>query len=407
MAGPLDGMRILDVTTVGYGPYAGQILGDYGAEVIKVESREGDITRGIAPFRNQGMGHFFLMANRNKRSIVLDLKAERGREAFLRLVEQCDAVLCSVRPAAMDRLGLGYEDCRKVNPKIVYVALVGFGQDGPYAKRPAYDDIIQGVSGMADMQGGRAGVPKFVNASICDKICSQVAVHATLAALLSRERGGEGQLVEVPMFESMVGFNLVEHHSGRAFEPPLGPAGYERSFVEYRKPYATADGYVCALPYNTKQWRAFFKMMGREELMDDPRVTDPKLRSEKIGELYALVAELVADWKTDDLLAALEEADVPNGPATRLDDLADDPHLQAVGFFQTHDHPTEGGIKLTAPPMKFSKTSLEVRTLPSLLGEQSVEVLRDAGYSDAEIAEMVDEGSLVDGRAEATRTAAE
>lgn len=349
MAGPLDGVRILDVTTVGYGPYAGQILGDYGAEIIKVESHEGDITRGIAPFRNKGMGHFYLMANRNKRNIVLDLKSVKGREAFLRLVEQVDAVLCSVRPAAMDRLGLGYEDCIKVNPKLIYVALVGFGQDGPYAKRPAYDDIIQGVSGMADMQGGRDGPPQFVKASVCDKICSQVAVHATLAALLNRERGGTGQLVEVPMFESMVGFNLIEHHSGRAFEPALGPAGYERSFVEYRKPYATADGYVCALPYNTKQWRAFFKMMGREDLMDDPRVTDPKLRSEKIGELYALVAELVADWKTDDLLAALEEADVPNGPATRLDDLADDPHMQATGFFQSHDHPTEGRIRLTAP----------------------------------------------------------
>ena len=407
MAGPLDGVRILDVTTVGYGPYAGQILGDYGAEIIKVESREGDITRGISPFRNQGMGHFFLMANRNKRCIVLDLKSPKGRKAFLRLVEQSDALLCSVRPAAMDRLGLGYEDCRKVNPKIVYVALVGFGQDGPYAKRPAYDDIIQGVSGMAAMQGGRDGPPQFVNASVCDKICSQVAVHATLAALLNRERGGEGQLVEVPMFESMVGFNLIEHHSGQTFEPPLGPAGYERSFVEYRRPFATADGHVCALPYNTKQWRAFFKVMGREDMMDDPRVTDPSLRSEKIGELYALVAELVCDWKTADLLAALEEADVPNGPATTLDDLADDAHMHAVGFFQTHDHPTEGRIKLTAPPMKFSKTPPEVRTLPGKLGEHSVEILREAGYSDTDIAEMLHEGATVDGRGEAVRTVAE
>ena len=407
MAGPLDGVRILDVTTVGYGPYAGQILGDYGAEIIKVESREGDITRGISPFRNQGMGHFFLMANRNKRCIVLDLKSPKGRKAFLRLVEQSDALLCSVRPAAMDRLGLGYEDCRKVNPKIVYVALVGFGQDGPYAKRPAYDDIIQGVSGMAAMQGGRDGPPQFVNASVCDKICSQVAVHATLAALLNRERGGEGQLVEVPMFESMVGFNLIEHHSGQTFEPPLGPAGYERSFVEYRRPFATADGHVCALPYNTKQWRAFFKVMGREDMMDDPRVTDPSLHSEKIGELYALVAELVCDWKTADLLAALEEADVPNGPATTLDDLADDAHMHAVGFFQTHDHPTEGRIKLTAPPMKFSKTPPEVRTLPGKLGEHSVEILREAGYSDTDIAEMLHEGATVDGRGEAVRTVAE
>lgn len=398
MAGPLDGVRILDVTTVGYGPYAGQILGDYGADVVKVESREGDITRGIFPFRNEGMGHFFLMANRNKRSIVLDLKTARGREAFLKLVETMDVVICSIRPAAMDRLGLGYDDCRKVNPKIIYVALVGFGQSGPYAQRPAYDDVIQGVSGMADMQGGRDGPPKFINASICDKICSQVAAHSTLAALFSRERSGKGQLVEVPMFEAMVGFNLIEHHSGQTFDPPLGPAGYERAMVEYRRPYATVDGYVCALPYNTKQWRAFFSVMKRTDMLDDPRVVDPKTRSEKIGELYELVAQLVQDWKTADLLVALKEADIPHGEATRLDDLADDPHLQAVGFFQTFDHPSEGGIKLTAPPMKFSETPPDIRRLPASLGEHSVEVLIEAGYSEAQISELLNEGVCVDGR---------
>ena len=403
MAGPLDGVRILDVTTVGYGPYACQILGDYGADVVKVESREGDITRGITPFRNPGMGHFFLMANRNKRSIVLDLKADKGRAAFLKLVEQMDVVICSIRPAAMDRLGLGYEDCRKVNPNIVYVALVGFGQDGPYAERPAYDDIIQGVSGMAAMQGGRSGPPTFVNASVCDKICSQVAAHATLAALFSRQKTGEGQLVEVPMFESMVGFNLVEHNSGRAFEPSLGPAGYERSMVPYRRPYATLDGYVCALPYNTKQWRSFFKIMGRADMLDDPRVVDPKTRSEKIGELYEMVSDCLATWKTADVLAALKEGDIPHGEATSLDDLAADEHMRAVGFFRTMDHPTEGKINLTAPPMKFSETPAEIRTLPALLGEHSVDVLRDAGYSEAEIAELLADGVIVDGRGDADR----
>ena len=403
MAGPLDGVRTLDVTTVGYGPYACQILGDYGADVVKVESREGDITRGITPFRNPGMGHFFLMANRNKRSIVLDLKADKGRAAFLKLVEQMDVVICSIRPAAMDRLGLGYEDCRKVNPNIVYVALVGFGQDGPYAERPAYDDIIQGVSGMAAMQGGRSGPPTFVNASVCDKICSQVAAHATLAALFSRQKTGEGQLVEVPMFESMVGFNLVEHNSGRAFEPSLGPAGYERSMVPYRRPYATLDGYVCALPYNTKQWRSFFKIMGRADMLDDPRVVDPKTRSEKIGELYEMVSDCLATWKTADVLAALKEGDIPHGEATSLDDLAADEHMRAVGFFRTMDHPTEGKINLTAPPMKFSETPAEIRTLPALLGEHSVDVLRDAGYSEAEIAELLADGVIVDGRGDADR----
>jgi crotonobetainyl-CoA:carnitine CoA-transferase CaiB-like acyl-CoA transferase len=306
----------------------------------------------------------------------------------------------------MERLGLGYEDCRAANPSIIYVALVGFGQSGPYAKRPAYDDVIQGVSGMAAMQGGREGPPTFVNASVCDKICSQVGAHATLAALFSRERSGKGQLVEVPMFESMVSFNLIEHHSGQAFEPALGPAGYERSMVKYRKPYATVDGYVCALPYNTKHWQAFFKFMQRDDMIDDPRVVDPKTRSEKIGELYEMVADLVKDWKTRDILAALKKADIPHGEATPLGELENDPHMQAVNFFQTFDHPTEGKIKLTAPPMKFSETPTDIRQLPALLGEHSVEILRDAGYSDAQIAEMMAEGVSADGRADALEPAA-
>ena len=198
MAGALKGIKVLDLTSVGFGPYACQILGDYGAEIIKIESPDGDITRGIGPFRNDGMGHFFLNANRNKRSLVLDLKKGAAKSIFFSLVKIADVVMTSIRPAAMDRLGLGFDDCIKINEKLIYVALVGFGQSGPYAKRPAYDDIIQGVSGMASMQGGRNGDPAFVNASICDKICSQIAAHATLAALYSRTNDGIGQLVEVP-----------------------------------------------------------------------------------------------------------------------------------------------------------------------------------------------------------------
>ena len=398
MPGPLHGIRILDLTTVAFGPYATQILGDYGAEVIKVESPEGDITRNIAPFRNPGMGHFFIHSNRNKRCLVLDLKQPQGRDAFLRIAATVDAVVCSVRPAAMARLGLGYDDIRAVNPDIVYAALVGFGQAGPYAKRPAYDDIIQGMSGMADMQGGRSGPPRFVNASIADKISSQVVAHAVLAALFARERGAGGQMVEIPMYESLVAFNMVEHSAGQTFDPPLGPAGYERSMVEYRKPYPTTDGHVCVLPYNTKQWRAFFRRMSRDDLAGDPRVTDPKLRSEKIGELYVLVADLVKDWTTADLLAALEEADVPHGKVGTLAELPEDPHLKAVGLFRHIDHPTEGRVRVTRPPMSFEKTPAEIRTLPAALGEHSAAVLAEAGYTPGEIAALVEAGVTVDGR---------
>jgi crotonobetainyl-CoA:carnitine CoA-transferase CaiB-like acyl-CoA transferase len=397
MSGPLDGVRILDLTTVGFGPYGVQILADYGADVIKVEAPEGDITRGIAPMRNPGMGHFYLNANRNKRSIALDLKQPGGRDALLKLVESADALITSIRPAAMERLGLGYDECKSVNSSIVYVALVGFGQDGPYAKRPAYDDVIQGLSGLAAMQGGPDGAPAYVKASICDKICSQFCAHATLAALLCKEKTGKGQLVEVPMLEAMVGFNMVEHNAGHTFVPIEGPTGYARAMAPDRRPYATLDGYVSILPYNTKHWQSFFKLMGKSEMVNDPRVTDPKTRSIKIAELYEMASKAVAFWKTDELLVALQENDIPNGRAMPLDHLANDEHLKAVGIFEEYDHPTEGRIRHARPAVRFSETPQNVRVLPQALGQDTTAILGEAGYTEDALLNLLNTGAAIDG----------
>ena len=397
MSGPLDGVRILDLTTVGFGPYGVQILADYGADVIKVEAPEGDITRGIAPMRNPGMGHFYLNANRNKRSIALDLKQPGGRDVLLKLVESADALITSIRPAAMERLGLGYDACKSINSSIVYVALVGFGQDGPYAKRPAYDDVIQGLSGLAAMQGGPDGAPAYVKASICDKICSQFCAHATLAALLHREKTGKGQLVEVPMLEAMVGFNMVEHNAGHTFVPIEGPTGYARAMAPDRRPHATLDGYVSILPYNTKHWQSFFKLMGKSEMVDDPRVTDPKTRSIKIAELYEMASKAVASWKTDDLLAALQENDIPNGRAIPLDHLSNDEHLKAVGIFEEYDHPTEGRIRHARPAVRFSETPQNVRVLPQALGQDTRAILGEAGYTEDALLNLLNTGAAIDG----------
>jgi crotonobetainyl-CoA:carnitine CoA-transferase CaiB-like acyl-CoA transferase len=398
MSGALTGFRILDLTSVAFGPYATQIAGDNGADVIKIESPAGDITRDIQPARSRGMGSFYLNANRNKRSLVLDLKKPAGREALLRLAQDADVLVHSVRQDAMNRLGLGYEDCRAVNPKLIYVAAIGFRSDGPYAGKAAYDDIIQGLSGMVAMQALTTGEPRYVPSSIADKIASMHLAYAISTALLHRERSGEGQLVEVPMLECLVGFNLVEHAAGMLFDPPLGEPGYSRSRAPSRKPFATKDGHVCMLPYTQKHWQSFFRLVGRTEMVDDPRVTDPVRRSQSFDALYRLVAELVADWETEPLLRALDEADIPAGRVNGFADLFHDPQLTATGFLGFREHPTEGRIVVTENPIGFSKSPGDIRRLAPHHGEHSVEVLREAGYSDDEIARLVEDGVTGDGR---------
>ena len=391
MSGPLEGVRVLDLTSVILGPYATQILGDLGADVIKVEPPEGDNMRHGTPMRSPGMGHIFLHLNRNKRSVVLDLKQPAGREALLRLASTADVVVYNVRPQAMARLRLTYDDVRAVNERVIYVGTYGFSQDGPYAAKPAYDDLIQGMVALPTlMQQAGADRPRFVPSTVADRITGLNTVNAVTTALFYRERTGKGQAIEVPMFESLAQFVLGDHLAGQTFDPPTGPMGYARLLAPDRNPYATSDGYLCLLVYNDKQWRSFFRLLGREEMFEaDERFSTQSRRSDHIAEIYAFVADQIRTRTSAEWLAVLTEADIPVMPLHSLESLLADEHLNATGFFTTVDHPSEGRLRSMAVPSRWSESPPgEPRPAPRL-GEHSEEVLRAAGYSSAEIDALV------------------
>jgi crotonobetainyl-CoA:carnitine CoA-transferase CaiB-like acyl-CoA transferase len=394
MSGPLTGVRIVDLTTVVMGPFATQILADLGADVVKVEPPEGDVLRHIAPMRHHGMGHIFLHHNRSKRSIVLDLKQPAGREALLRLTRAGDVLIYNVRPQAMRRLRLAYEDVAAVNPRIIYVGAYGYSESGRYAGQPAYDDLIQGMAALPSIfADAGADRPRYVPTAIADRITGLAAVNAVTAALFCRERTGKGQAVEVPMFETLAHMVLGDHMSGRTFEPPIKPFRYERMLAPHRVPYATKDGYVCLLVYNDKHWRSFFRLIGREGMFDsDSRFSSQEARSRNIAEVYAFVAEQMARRTSADWLRLLKEADIPVTPLNSIEDVIDDPHLGESGFFVMTEHPTEGRLRLMATPGAWSQTPPGALRPAPRLGEHSVEILREAGYADTEIEAMIASG---------------
>lgn len=388
--GALAGVRVLDLTTVIMGPYATQILGDYGADVIKVESPEGDIMRYPGPGRSPGMGHVFLHVNRNKRSIVLDLKSDPGREAFLDLARQSDVLVYNVRPQAMQRLRLGYADLRAVNPRIIYAGCFGFGQDGPYAARAAYDDLIQAMSGAADLVGRhQEGPPRLIPINFCDRVSGLQMVNVVLAALFARERCGLGQALELPMFETMTAFVLGEHLGGESFVPALGAMGYTRIVSPHRRPHPTRDGYLCVLPYNDRHWQAFLTAARRDDLRDDPRFATQEARARHVSAMYALIGEEVAKADNAEWQRRLAHADLPWTLVHRLEDLAEDPHLRAVGFFQEFDHPSEGRIRETMISSQWSETPGSIRRLAPRKGEHSREVFEEAGFDPGRIAHLL------------------
>ena len=396
-SGPLSGIRVADLTSVLLGPFATQILGDMGADVIKIEGPEGDTTRDLGPRRSDGMAAIYLNSNRNKRDLCIDLKSKDGRAAFLKLLETMDVFFHNMRPSAVKRLGLTYEEVRAVNPNIVYCGAYGFGQDGPNANKPAYDDMIQGVSGIASTQSTLMGRPGYMPTVIADKTTALTAVYSITMALFHRERTGEGQKVDVPMFETMVQFHMLEHLYGGNFEPPLGPVGYPRAISPNRHPYKTKDGMIGVLPYVDKQWKAFFDIAGCPELMSDPRFSTIEARLDNIDEVYKVLSDIIVTRTSAEWLADLDAASIPSVPINSPGDLLEDEHLKAVGFWKSMDHPTEGRLTYPDIPTVFSATPGSVRRHAPNLGEHHREILKEIGLLDAEIDGMISSGALHSG----------
>jgi crotonobetainyl-CoA:carnitine CoA-transferase CaiB-like acyl-CoA transferase len=397
MGAPLEGVRVVEMTSVVLGPYACQMLGDLGADVIKIEPPGGDTNRHLGPYRNhRDMAALFLGCNRNKRGIALDLKSDRGREAALQIMRDADVVVHNFRPGAMERLGLDYSAVRQVNPSVIYCATYGYAKSGPYGKKGALDDSIQAASGIAALNEKVLGEPRYLPTIVADKTTALFVVQAVLAALFHRERTGQGQEIEVPMFESMASYVMVEHLWGQSFEPPIGKAGYVRLMAEHRKPYRCKDGlYLAVLPYWDAHWGTFCSIAGRPDLIEDVRFLDMKTRLKNINESYRVTGEIIATQTRKEWLDLLGDTNVPTMVVNGLDDLVHDPHLVATGFWQEFDHPHEGRIRCSSPPMNFSETPASIRRMPPRLGEHSLEILRAAGISESTIEAMLSAGEVV------------
>ena len=384
--GPLDGIRIIDLTTAVLGPVATLQLGDLGADVIKIETPQGDFMRQLGPARHPGMAAYFLHINRNKRSVVLDLKQEAQRAALLELIGSADVFVHNMRLAAASRLGLDYASLAERNPRLVHASATGFNRDGPYRDMPAYDDIIQGMSGLAAMNAGPDGAPRYLPMVICDKLVGHALASAIGMALFARERSGRGQEVHVPMLETMLAFNMVDHMWHAVLDEPEKGLGYPRMFTPHRRPYATQDGYICLMATTDEQWRRLLHALDRAELLADPRFSDVAQRTAHIDALYGVLTDTMRTRSTADWLQRLATADVPHGELNTMQDIVADPYLWETGFFQRMQHPSEGRTMSIMPTTHFSATPPDVRRPAPRLGEHTREVLAELGKSTAEIA---------------------
>ncbi len=400
MSGALEGIRVIDLTTILLGPYATQIMGDMGADIIKLEAPGGDAMRQVGPARNKNMASIFLNLNRNKRSLVLDLAQSSGLAAFKQLIQSADVLIHNLRAKPIARLGIAYQDLLPLNPKLIYCTTIGYRGEGPYGDKPAYDDLIQGISGMASLIGQyEQGPPKYVPTPLADKTTGLTALYSVLMALFHRERTGEGQEIEVNMFETMTSYLAVESLWGYTFDPPLGDIGYERMLSPNRKPFPTKDGYVCVLPYTDRHWQRFFEIAERPELAQDERFVTLTARTANTNALYQLLDDILPERSTAAWLAAFEKADIPCGPVNNLKEVIADPHLQAINFFSLQDHPSEGTLRQAGLPTTFSKTPGNNMRIPAPnLGEHSVEVLKEAGVTEEMIQRLLTDRATLDGR---------
>ena len=390
MSGPLKGLKIIELTSVVLGPWAAQILADMGAEVIKVEAPFGDSNRQLGASRNPNMAALYLSNNRNKRSLVLDLKQASARDALLKIIKDCDVFLHNNRPQVMTKLKLEDNDIKSVNENIIYCGTYGYSKDGPYGEKGALDDSIQAASGIAALNELVLGEPRYLPTVVADKTTAITVVYSILAALFHRERTGSGQEVEVPMFETMVSFVMAEHLWGEVFEPPLDKAGYTRLMSHHRKPYKTKDGYIAVLPYMNNHWKTFCEKAERQDLIEDDRFKNLSSRVENIDDTYSETGKILSTKTTQEWLDIFADTKVPVIVVNSLDDLFTDPHLEAVGFWQDFDHPTEGKLKMPGFPAKFSKTPATIRKHAPNFGEHSLEILAEAGIDEETIKQMIE-----------------
>jgi crotonobetainyl-CoA:carnitine CoA-transferase CaiB-like acyl-CoA transferase len=375
-SGPLADVRVIDLTAMVMGPYCTQILADMGADVIKIEPPAGDSTRFISVAPESGMSGVFVNVNRGKRSVVLDLGTDEGKHALRELVKGADVFIHSMRARAIEKLGFGYSQVAEMNPAIVYTNCYGYGRRGPDRDLTAYDDTIQADCGLATAQGLLTGQTSFVGSIIADKVTGLTAVYATMMALFHRERSGEGQEVEVAMFETMAAFMLVEHANGAMFSPPLGPANYPRAVAPKRRPYRTLDGEIAALVYNDKQWNTFIKAV--QPPWNNDSFNTLEQRARQIDTVYSLLGETFAQRTTQEWLDLLRSLEIPAAPVRTLDELFDNPHLNAVDFFETVDSPN-GPVRFPGVPTWFSKTPGHVHGPTPRLGAHTQEVLAELG----------------------------